>query len=189
MTWPNIEYRECDWAEDASHENGNYNNVCVHCNRVFIGHKRRVCCKVCDRTPPTPVSPEMGSVMKKIEDLRRYESAGDVAEELADAFDDALAMPLMLPRDNPYPKQIVNLDDPAQVDTLRGQRIAVYGTGAATFVEKLVAKGLDAFVFEPGKTKTSELIPELKSSIYMLEAMHPKTKQKAQWKTERNGRR
>ena len=36
-----------DWTEDAGHENGRYNCVCVKCNNVFIGHKRRVMCKVC----------------------------------------------------------------------------------------------------------------------------------------------
>lgn len=37
-----------DWSEDAQHENGNYNNVCIHCNAVFIGYKRRIVCKRCD---------------------------------------------------------------------------------------------------------------------------------------------
>lgn len=36
-----------DWPEDASHENGNYQNRCCHCERLFIGHKRRVACRVC----------------------------------------------------------------------------------------------------------------------------------------------
>jgi hypothetical protein len=36
-----------DWLEDAAHENGNYQCRCVHCGRMFIGHKRRVTCKVC----------------------------------------------------------------------------------------------------------------------------------------------
>jgi hypothetical protein len=37
-----------DWIEDNTHENGNYLCQCVHCKRVFVGHKRRVVCKVCD---------------------------------------------------------------------------------------------------------------------------------------------
>jgi hypothetical protein len=36
-----------DWLEDAAHENGNYQCRCVHCGRMFIGHKRRVTCKAC----------------------------------------------------------------------------------------------------------------------------------------------
>lgn len=36
-----------DWTEDAPHENGNYQNLCCGCHQTFIGHKRRVVCKVC----------------------------------------------------------------------------------------------------------------------------------------------
>lgn len=36
-----------DWAEDAAHENGNYQNRCCLCDRLFIGHKRRVVCRAC----------------------------------------------------------------------------------------------------------------------------------------------
>lgn len=36
-----------DWKEDFSHENGNYNNICIYCNQEFIGHKRRAGCKIC----------------------------------------------------------------------------------------------------------------------------------------------
>jgi len=35
------------WPEDFAHENGNYDNKCCHCGRIFRGHKRRVTCKVC----------------------------------------------------------------------------------------------------------------------------------------------
>lgn len=38
-----------DWPEDFSHENGNYTNRCRHCGHDFIGHKRRVVCKACDK--------------------------------------------------------------------------------------------------------------------------------------------
>ena len=42
------------WHEDSAHENGNYYNTCLHCLRSFIGHKRRVQCKVCaTESPPT----------------------------------------------------------------------------------------------------------------------------------------
>lgn len=39
--------RSCDWPEDYSHENGNYECECCYCRVHFKGHKRRVVCKVC----------------------------------------------------------------------------------------------------------------------------------------------
>lgn len=36
-----------DWTEDNAHENGNYECICHACHQHFIGHKRRVVCKVC----------------------------------------------------------------------------------------------------------------------------------------------
>jgi len=36
-----------DWTEDAAHENGQYQNQCVTCKELFIGHKRRHVCKKC----------------------------------------------------------------------------------------------------------------------------------------------
>jgi hypothetical protein len=36
-----------DWKEDASHENGHYQNKCSSCQHYFTGHKRRFTCKVC----------------------------------------------------------------------------------------------------------------------------------------------
>lgn len=38
---------ERDWTEDFSHENGNYENNCIKCDQLFMGHKRRVVCKIC----------------------------------------------------------------------------------------------------------------------------------------------
>lgn len=40
-----------DWTEDAGHENGNYQCKCTDCGEFFIGHKRRVVCKMCDQAP------------------------------------------------------------------------------------------------------------------------------------------
>lgn len=37
------------WPEDFDHENGCYERVCGYCSRQFLGHKRRVVCKACDR--------------------------------------------------------------------------------------------------------------------------------------------
>lgn len=36
-----------DWTGDRGHENGNYQCRCCICGEMFIGHKRRVTCKLC----------------------------------------------------------------------------------------------------------------------------------------------
>ena len=38
---------ECDWPEDADHENGQYFRKCICCASDFIGHKRRHICRRC----------------------------------------------------------------------------------------------------------------------------------------------
>ena len=38
---------ERGWPEDSHLENGNYINQCTHCGHTFVGHKRRVFCKLC----------------------------------------------------------------------------------------------------------------------------------------------
>lgn len=38
-----------NWPEDFSHENGNYSCTCCLCHQHFIGHKRRVVCKLCSK--------------------------------------------------------------------------------------------------------------------------------------------
>jgi len=40
-------YTERDYQEEASMENGNYENRCIECGNLFIGYKRRVLCKIC----------------------------------------------------------------------------------------------------------------------------------------------
>lgn len=49
---------ECDWEEDFSHENGNYECRCCICGRIFIGHKRRATCKVCQNRGYDPIIPK-----------------------------------------------------------------------------------------------------------------------------------
>jgi hypothetical protein len=53
-----------NWTEDAAHENGNYECRCVECGNSFIGHKRRVLCKLCSNllslADTSPVRPEGG---------------------------------------------------------------------------------------------------------------------------------
>jgi len=36
-----------NWTADFEGENGNYSNRCRECKNEFIGHKRRVVCRVC----------------------------------------------------------------------------------------------------------------------------------------------
>ena len=36
-----------DWTEDFKYDNGKYQNECVECGSLFLGHKRRVFCKEC----------------------------------------------------------------------------------------------------------------------------------------------
>jgi hypothetical protein len=36
-----------DWIEDKELENGNYQCLCINCNRFFIGHKKRLLCFEC----------------------------------------------------------------------------------------------------------------------------------------------
>jgi hypothetical protein len=40
-----------DFTEDFGHENGQYLNICCRCAQNFVGHKRRVNCKVCVELP------------------------------------------------------------------------------------------------------------------------------------------
>jgi len=39
-----------DWEEDFELENGHYFNICCKCEKEFIGHKKRVICKICINT-------------------------------------------------------------------------------------------------------------------------------------------
>ena len=47
----NSTHVERSWFEDSTHENGSYYCTCVDCGRSFVGHKRRVQCKVCATDP------------------------------------------------------------------------------------------------------------------------------------------
>lgn len=49
-----------NWIEDFPAENGNYLNFCPDCQRYFLGHKRRVTCKLCAQSStPSPDSPTL----------------------------------------------------------------------------------------------------------------------------------
>ncbi len=45
-----------NWPEDFSHENGKYQCRCSTCGSTFLGHKRRVTCKVCAQPAPDDVT-------------------------------------------------------------------------------------------------------------------------------------
>jgi len=40
-------YSPRNWNEDEQYENGNYICECTTCGRQFLGHKRRITCKLC----------------------------------------------------------------------------------------------------------------------------------------------
>jgi len=81
-----------NWPEDATHENGNYENRCMECDQSFIGHKRRVICKAClNLLTPSPDRPasDQGAVREAREALealslwvqcerQRYRRAGGI---------------------------------------------------------------------------------------------------------------
>ncbi len=55
------------WPEDESHENGRYQHRCYACDNLFMGHKRRVVCRLCSTikentraTTPPVVSSDPG---------------------------------------------------------------------------------------------------------------------------------
>jgi len=49
---------ERSWPEDYELDNGRYFNTCCNCERLFLGHKRRIECKACaTAAPPAPVLP------------------------------------------------------------------------------------------------------------------------------------
>ncbi len=60
MSWYTPQPR--DWPEDFHMENGEYSCRCVGCAEMFVGHKRRMVCKICtqaelDKTPVVTDTP------------------------------------------------------------------------------------------------------------------------------------
>lgn len=101
-----------------------------------------------------------------------------------DEYPDEESVSLAQPRTSPYPKaEVINLNDEAQVQKLRGTRIGVQGVGAAAIVARLIAQGIDAVEYVGGKTTVLPMLPDCKAEF----ARQPK--EKAQWKRERSGRR
>jgi len=43
------------FTEEFHLENGNYQNLCIHCGKFFIGYKRRPACKLCIGLPTIDV--------------------------------------------------------------------------------------------------------------------------------------
>ncbi len=60
-----------DWEEDSRLENGKYQRQCYICKAQFIGHKRRVACRLCAKpVPPNPVGEVMQEVLRKAIEAR-----------------------------------------------------------------------------------------------------------------------
>jgi len=77
-------HAERSWPEDSSHENGNYSNICVHCLRGFVGHKRRPSCKVCAATPSPAEQPK--PAVRKAQRVHALVNAGPFPG-MSEAFD------------------------------------------------------------------------------------------------------
>lgn len=58
---------EGNWTEDFPHENGNYMNVCRECGNEFLGHKRRVVCKLCFSKPTTMNTEQVLDIIKRVQ--------------------------------------------------------------------------------------------------------------------------
>lgn len=43
---PDLEKRS--FPEDFGQENGNYQNKCIMCEKIFYGNKHRIVCKLCE---------------------------------------------------------------------------------------------------------------------------------------------
>lgn len=66
-----------DWPEDRSRENGSYANKCCMCSCAFIGHKRRVSCKLCADYSAEAVAPreqDRAKKLAKIAQRHRYQT-------------------------------------------------------------------------------------------------------------------
>lgn len=53
---PYIDNPAANYPEDAAHENGKYLCRCIICCELFIGHKRRIVCKLCNNPPAPPTA-------------------------------------------------------------------------------------------------------------------------------------
>lgn len=54
---------EIDWVEDFGYENGQYQNECSLCHKMFVGHKRRFLCKKCYVWAVTLVKPDSETLL------------------------------------------------------------------------------------------------------------------------------
>lgn len=66
------------WPEDFGGENGNYQNECVTCKALFIGHKRRLVCRLC--------AEEARKRWEAMTEEERQESTARTAREIAEWY-------------------------------------------------------------------------------------------------------
>lgn len=66
------------WTEDYPHDNGMYTNRCFKCWNLFVGHKRRRICKVCD----VPVEPEVKTELTQDEKSVLLQKIMHIADEI-----------------------------------------------------------------------------------------------------------
>jgi hypothetical protein len=68
---PDPDYKG-NWIEDYVHKNGNYINECSNCGNFFLGHKRRVRCKLCMGLPPGILRNEDGTLVLDIRYIPKF---------------------------------------------------------------------------------------------------------------------
>jgi uncharacterized small protein (DUF1192 family) len=54
-----------DWVQDFDHENGQYTCRCLDCDNRFMGHKRRIICRMCSNEP-RPVTDEAVQLLGEV---------------------------------------------------------------------------------------------------------------------------
>lgn len=64
----------CDWPDDFAGENGNYRNKCPTCGIMYVGHKRRVSCRICAGPDLTRLKDPKPSDSRVARVLGSYES-------------------------------------------------------------------------------------------------------------------
>lgn len=57
-----------NWEEDYAHENGNYTNKCIDCDKMFRGHKRRIICKRCASLKVQYISDKKWNLEDKVDE-------------------------------------------------------------------------------------------------------------------------
>ena len=114
------------WPEDFEHENGNYTCHCHTCGHSFVGHKRRVTCKLC----ASAKTDQQARAIKKL--LEARDSLALIPEHLAGA-------------------DAGNLSEATDhIDAALG-RLGYQGEGIDTLIERACLEGEARRIIESGE--------------------------------------